>query len=165
MSSNKLLTALPAEDRDRLSPFLTTIPIPLRLVLYKQGAPIEARALHAYHSQESLEALLLLEQIAERAMLRGDETAAINALRRGLDLSRRELYRGELDDPMRAMAIFGRKLGEALTQAGNYADAEGVLREALDMTGPSGTDRTQILAALARCTGPAAQARGARAQR
>jgi serine/threonine-protein kinase len=131
----------------------------------KQGVPIEARALHAYHSQESLEALLLLEQIAERAMMRGDETAAINALRRGLDLSRRELYRGELDDPMRAMAIFGRKLGEALTQAGNYADAEGVLREALDMTGPSGTDRTQILAALARCAGPAAQARGTRAQR
>jgi Protein kinase domain/AAA ATPase domain len=130
----------------------------------KQGAPIEARALHAYHSQESLEALLLLEQIAERAMLRSDETAAINALRRGLDLSRRELSRGELDDPMRAMAIFGRKLGEALTQAGNYADAEGVLREALDMTGPSGNDRTQILGALARCTGPAAQARGSRAR-
>ncbi len=131
----------------------------------KQGAPIEARALHAFHSQESFEALLLLEQIAERAMLRGDEAAAINALRRGLDLSRRELSRGELDDPMRAMAIFGRKLGEALTQAGNFGDAEGVLREALDMTGPSGTDRTQILAALARCTGPAAQARGSRAQR
>jgi hypothetical protein len=131
----------------------------------KPGVPIEARALHAYHSQESLEALLLLEQIAERAMLRGDETAAINALRRGLDLSRRELSRGELDDPMRAMAIFGRKLGEALTQAGNYADAEGVLREALDMTGPSGNDRTQILAALTRCTGPAVQARGNRAQR
>ena len=131
----------------------------------KQGAPIEARALHAYHSQESLEALLLLEQIAERAMMRNDEVAAINALRRGLDLSRRELSRGELDDPMRAMAIFGRKLGEALTQAGNFADAEGVLREALDMTGPSGTDRSQILAALARCTGPAAGARGARAQR
>ncbi|HWO10390.1 MAG TPA: AAA family ATPase, partial [Polyangiaceae bacterium] len=131
----------------------------------KQGAPIEARALHAYHSQESLEALLLLEQIAERAMMRNDEVAAINALRRGLDLSRRELYRGELDDPMRAMAIFGRKLGEALTQAGNYADAEGVLREALDMTGPSGTDRSQILAALARCTGPGAGARGGRGQR
>jgi serine/threonine protein kinase len=132
----------------------------------KQGAPIEARALHAYHSQESLEALLLLEQIAERAMMRGDETAAIDALRRGLDLSRRELSRGELDDPMRAMAIFGRKLGEALTQAGNYADAEGVLREALDMTGPTGSDRTQILAALARCTGPAAQGpRSGRGQR
>jgi hypothetical protein len=131
----------------------------------KQGAPIEARALHAYHSQESLEALLLLEQIAERAMLRGDEPAAVNALRRGLDLSRRELYRGELDDPMRAMAIFGRKLGDALTQAGNYADAEGVLREALDMTGPTGSDRAQILASLTRCTGPAAQGRGGRAAR
>lgn len=116
----------------------------------KQAAPIEARALHAYHSQESFEALLLLEQIAERAMMRGDEPAAVNALRRGLELSRRELYRGELDDPMRAMAIFGRKLGDALSQSGNYADAEGVLREALDMTGPTGTDRAQILASLAR---------------
>ena len=116
----------------------------------KQAAPIEARALHAYHSQESFEALLLLEQIAERALQRGDEPAAINALRRGLELSRRELYRGELDDPMRAMAIFGRKLGDALSQSGNYADAEGVLREALDNTGPAGTDRAQILASLAR---------------
>jgi serine/threonine protein kinase/tetratricopeptide (TPR) repeat protein len=116
----------------------------------KQGAPIEARALHAYHSQESFEALLLLEQIAERALQRGDEPAAVNALRRGLDLSRRELSRGELDDPMRAMAIFGRKLGDALSQSGNYADAEGVLREALDMTGPTGTDRAQILGSLAR---------------
>jgi serine/threonine-protein kinase len=115
----------------------------------KQGAPIEARALHAYHSQESFEALLLLEQIAERALGRADQPAAINALRRGLELSRRELYRGELDDPMRAMAIFGRKLGDALSQSGNYADAEGVLREALDMTGPTGTDRAQILASLA----------------
>jgi len=116
----------------------------------KQGAPIEARALHAYHSQESFEALLLLEQISERALQRGDQPAAVNALRRGLDLSRRELYRGELDDPMRAMAIFGRKLGDALSQSGNYADAEGVLREALDNTGPTGTDRAQILASLAR---------------
>jgi len=116
----------------------------------KQGAPIEARAMHAYHSQESFEALLLLEQIAERALQRGDEPAAVNALRRGLELSRRELSRGELDDPMRAMAIFGRKLGDALSQSGNYADAEGVLREALDMAGPTGTDRAQILGSLAR---------------
>jgi len=116
----------------------------------RQSAPIEARALHAYHSQESMEALLLLEQIAERALGRGDEVAAINALRRGLELSREELYRGELDDPMRAMAIFGRKLGDALSQSGNFADAEGVLREALDMTGPTGSDRAQILASLAR---------------
>jgi serine/threonine-protein kinase len=96
-----------------------------------------------------MEALLLLEQVAERALARGDEIAAVNALRRGLELSREELYRGELDDPMRAMAIFGRKLGDALSQAGLYADADGVLREALDMTSTAGTDRAQILASLA----------------
>ena len=40
------------------------------------------------------------------------------ALRRGLELARRELFRGELDDPMRAVLIFSRKLGEALAQRG-----------------------------------------------
>ena len=41
MPTNKLLTALSAEDRDRLSPFLTTIPMRIRLVLYKQDAAID----------------------------------------------------------------------------------------------------------------------------
>ncbi|OYV91277.1 MAG: hypothetical protein B7Z68_10940, partial [Acidobacteria bacterium 21-70-11] len=68
---------------------------------------------------------------------------------RGLDLARRELFRGELDDPERAMLIFGRKLGEALAQQGDYLDAEGVLREALDMAGPGGQDRARVLGALA----------------
>jgi CRP-like cAMP-binding protein len=40
-SENKLLAALSREDRDRLSPFLTTTPMRLRLVLYKQGATID----------------------------------------------------------------------------------------------------------------------------
>jgi len=47
------------------------------------------------------------------------------------------------------MLIFSRKLGGALTRAGNFADAEGVLREALDIAGPSGTDRARVLGALA----------------
>jgi serine/threonine-protein kinase len=112
-------------------------------------APIEVRALHSFHAQDSLQALLLFEQVAERALARGDEAAAVNALRRALELAREEIYRGQLDDPMRAVAIFGRKLGDALTQAGNFSDAEGVLREALDMAGPSGVDRAQVLASLA----------------
>jgi serine/threonine-protein kinase len=45
--------------------------------------------------------------------------------------------------------IFSRKLGEALTIAGDLTDADGVLREALDITGPSGTDRVKVLRALA----------------
>jgi serine/threonine-protein kinase len=45
--------------------------------------------------------------------------------------------------------IFSRKLGEALAIAGDLTDADGVLREALDLTGPSGVDRARVLRALA----------------
>src|SRR5581483_1035947 len=81
---------------------------------------------------------------------RGDHEGAVMALRRGLELARRELFRGELEDPMRAVLIFSRKLGEALARGGQLNDAEGVLREALDVAGPSGRDRAAVLGALAR---------------
>jgi serine/threonine protein kinase len=113
------------------------------------SAPIEARAQHAYHAGDSFQALLLLEQVAERAAARGDTATEVLALRRGLEIARQEIARGELDDPLRAVLIFGRKLGASLTRAGNFADAEGVLREALDVAGPSGTDRARVLSALA----------------
>jgi Protein kinase domain/AAA ATPase domain len=111
--------------------------------------PVEVRALHAYHAQNSFEALMLLEQVADRAASRGDQGGCILALRRGLDLARREIFRGELDDPMRAVLIFSRKLGEALARGGDLTDADGVLREALDLAGPSGSDRALVLASLA----------------
>jgi serine/threonine-protein kinase len=117
--------------------------------LERRSAPLEARALHAYHAQESFQALLLLEQVGERASQRGDTSAEVMALRRGLELARLEIARGELDDPLQAMLIFGRKLGSALTRAGDYADAEGVLRETLDIAGPTGPERARVLAALA----------------
>jgi serine/threonine-protein kinase len=112
-------------------------------------APIEARAQHAYYAGDSFQALLLLEQVAERAAARGDTATEVLALRRGLEIARQEIARGELDDPLRAVLIFGRKLGASLTRAGNFADAEGVLREALDVAGPSGADRARVLSALA----------------
>jgi serine/threonine-protein kinase len=113
------------------------------------SAPIEARAQHAYYAGDSFQALLLLEQVADRATARGDAATEVLALRRGLEIARQEISRGELDDPLRAVLIFGRKLGASLTRAGNFADAEGVLREALDVAGPSGTDRARVLSALA----------------
>jgi len=113
------------------------------------SAPIEARAQHAYYASDSFQALLLLEQVADRATARGDAATEVLALRRGLEIARQEISRGELDDPLRAVLIFGRKLGASLTRAGNFADAEGVLREALDVAGPSGTDRARVLSALA----------------
>jgi serine/threonine-protein kinase len=115
----------------------------------KRGSPIEARAIHAYYAEESFSALLLLEQVAERAGARGDLATEVLALRRGLELARLEISRGELDDPLQAMLIFGRKLGSALTRSGLYSDAEGVLREVLDIAGPSSPDRARVLGALA----------------
>jgi serine/threonine protein kinase len=111
--------------------------------------PLEARAQHAFLAQDTFEALLLLEQMADLARLRGDSEGAVLALRRALDLARREFFRGELDDPARAVLIFSRKLGEALVDAGAFTDADGVLREALDLAGPAGVERARVLGALA----------------
>lgn len=118
-------------------------------ILTRIGAPLEARAQTAYYAEDSFEALLMLEQVAEHAAQRNDNESEILALRRGLELARREIARGELDDPLRAVVIFGRKLGAALTRAGNFSDAEGILREALDCAGPSNTERARLLGALA----------------
>jgi serine/threonine protein kinase len=136
---------------------LATIPALVRRELHAAAArsseatraSIEVQALHEYHAHNAFDALLLLEKVSSRCAARSDIAGTILALRRGLELARRELFRGELDDPMRAVLIFGRKLGEALAQAGDYMDAEGVLREALDMAGPSGPDRARVLGALA----------------
>jgi serine/threonine-protein kinase len=138
---------------------LATIPAAVRRDLHARASvdahgdplplPLEVQALHAYHAQNSFEALMLLEQVADRAGGRGDQAGCVMALRRGLDLARREIFRGELDDPMRAVLIFSRKLGEALARAGDLTDADGVLREALDLAGPSGKDRAMVLGSLA----------------
>ncbi|APR80303.1 serine/threonine protein kinase [Minicystis rosea] len=138
---------------------LATIPAGVRRDLHARATtdqhgdplplPLEVQALHAYHAQNSFEALMLLEQVADRAASRGDQPGCVLALRRGLDLARREIFRGELDDPMRAVLIFSRKLGEALARAGDLTDADGVLREALDLAGPSGKDRAMVLGSLA----------------
>ncbi len=136
---------------------LATIPSEARRQLHrralrledKRRAPLEVRAEHAHQCQEAFQALLLLEQVADRATALGDTRAEVFALRRGLEVARRELARGELDDPMRAVLIFSRKLGASLTRAGNFADANGILQEALDLAGPTSIDRAKILSALA----------------
>jgi serine/threonine-protein kinase len=137
---------------------LATIPAAVRRALHAVAStvcdervlPIEVRAVHELWGGSAFEALLLLERVSVLAGQRGDDHGAVMALRRGLDLARRELFRGELDDPMRAVLIFSRKLGDALIVGGQLSDAEGVLREALDVAGPSGKDRAAVLGSLAR---------------
>jgi serine/threonine protein kinase/tetratricopeptide (TPR) repeat protein len=136
---------------------LATIPAAVRRELHAAAAvlcderdlSVEVRALHESWGGTAFQALLLLERVSAQASARGDNQGAIMALRRALELARRELFRGELDDPMRAVLIFSRKLGEALARGGQLVDADGVLREALDVAGPSGRDRAAVLGALA----------------
>src|SRR5690606_13039983 len=79
----------------------------------------------------------------------GDTATEVDALRRCVEIARKEISRGEIDDPMRAVLIFSRKLGASLTRAGDFSDADGVLREALDLAGPTSPDRAKILGAMA----------------
>src|SRR5690606_4826032 len=90
------LSAIPAEARRQLHHRA------LRIEDRKRG-PIEARAQHAAACQESFQALLLLEQVADRATAIGDTETEVLALRQGLEIARREISRGEIDDPMRAV--------------------------------------------------------------
>ncbi|HKQ71209.1 MAG TPA: protein kinase, partial [Polyangiaceae bacterium] len=63
---------------------LATIPVAVRRELHAAAAraadekrlPIEVRALHTLHAQDAFEALLLLEQVSERALARGDAAGA-----------------------------------------------------------------------------------------
>ena len=134
-----------------------TIPAAVRRELHNHAGglaaeldmPLEARALHALLAQDSFEALLLLDQVGESCLRFDDVEGSVLAFRRCLEVARREIFRGELDDPMRAVVIFSRKLGEALTRSGAVTDANGVLREALDLADPTGEDRAKVLFSLA----------------
>ena len=97
---------------------------------HDREVPLEVRALHAEHSNDAFGTLLLLERLGDRSLARGDDTAAAQALRRGLEFARREFALGDTDSEG-AIVIFTRKLGEALVRARDFAEAEGVLREGL----------------------------------
>lgn len=138
---------------------LNTIPATVRRSLHEaalrygedHSMAVEVRALHAFAAQDTFKALVMLERIGAQAKAYDDTRGTIHALRRGLELARRELSRGEIDDPERAVLLFGRKLGEALEGSKKYADADGILREALDAgTSASPLERAQILTTLAR---------------
>ncbi len=112
--------------------------------------PIEVRAMHAEHAGDAFHALLLLERVGDQAASRGDLSAAALAMRRGLELARRELTRGQVDEPEGAIAIFARKLGEVLVRAGEFVEADGVLREGLGVAQRGSAEWVRIEGALGR---------------
>ena len=136
---------------------LSTIPHGVRSELHASAQsdgdapplPLEAKAVHAYYGASSFEALMLLELSAENARDRDDPDGAVRAFRLALELARREMMMGNLEDPISAVLLFSCKLGDALTLAGKYTDAGGVLGEALNLAGPQAKERPRILASLA----------------
>ena len=87
----------------------------------------------------------MLDQVGSRAMALGDVDTATDAFRLGVDMARQEMYRGELDSPFEAMLLFSEKLADAMTNLGNEAGAEGVLREAVSFAEPKGERTARIL--------------------
>jgi serine/threonine-protein kinase len=113
------------------------------------GAPDEVLALHSEYTPVTFRTLLLLERIGDLALARGDDTAAAQALRRGLDFARREFALGDTDAET-AIAIFTRKLGDALVRAGDFAEAEGAIREGLALTTHGSAEWARLQGALGR---------------
>jgi hypothetical protein len=112
-------------------------------------APLEVRAKQAMHGGSAFEALALLDALADRRAAHGDVLGSVSTLRHALELARRELHRGELDDPATAMLVFSRKLAEALVVSHRWADADGVLREALGSAPPNSGHRAHLLGVMA----------------
>jgi len=141
---------------------LTGLPAGVRMNAYRAASqeranfgaplPLEVQADWALHGQWSFQALMMLEQLATRAHEARMLHDAVRHLRAGADLARRELTRGEIDNPMEALRLFNRKLGDTLIKMHDYSDAEGVLREALDLEARAGSERAHLLASLALVT-------------
>jgi tetratricopeptide (TPR) repeat protein len=115
--------------------------------------PLEVRAHHAYGAGEPATAMRLLEEMGDRASARGDAATAVLAFRRGLELVRRELLESgdvSLED---TIASISRRLGVALARRGDLMGAEGVLREALELSGPLSAQRAFVLMELGRVLG------------
>jgi serine/threonine-protein kinase len=133
----------------------STIPAGLKRDLFARAAaarpdaPLEVRARQARYGDSALEALSLLDALSIRRAGNGDLDGCVSALRHALDLARRELHRDELDDPVAAILTFSRKLAEALAADHRWPDAEGVLREALDVAPPTSEHRAHLLGVMA----------------
>ncbi len=121
-----------------------------RVAALRPDAPLEVRAKQAMHAGSALESLSLLDALSARRAAHGDLVGSVSALRHALDVARRELHRGELDDPVTAVLVFARKLAEALADRELWSDSEGVLREALGTAPPTCPQRAHLLGVLAR---------------
>jgi serine/threonine-protein kinase len=161
--SEKGFATLDGESVDIVHPFVTElveafIPAEARKQLHLRalqvrshaGAPPEVRAEHAYRAGDAWMGLMILEVAGDRSLRLGATGTAVHFFRRSLELARREVIHGGESSLEAALATFSRKLGDALLADGDPGGADGVLREALDLTGPASPDRARMLISLGR---------------
>ena len=134
---------IPAEARKELHARILAL-------VTDRGAPLEVRAEHAYRAGEPLRSLMTLERMGDAALRRGDTRAAVLAFRRALELARRETLESGDAVMDTALVTFSRKLGWAMARAGDLAGADGVVREAFDLTGPFSSSRARMHVVLGR---------------
>lgn len=138
-----VVASIPAEARRRLHEQAFELSV-------KHEAPLEVRAGYAYHGGDSFGALVLLERMGDEALSRGDAPAAVLGFRRAVDLARKEMLESGEQSVESGLLTFSWKLGQSLERAGDLAGSEGVLREALDLTGRYSMERARLLIALSR---------------
>ena len=109
---------------------------------------LELHAFHAVMGRPDVEAFLLVDEAARVRRLRGDHDGAASILRQGLEAARARLLRNERD-AARPMAVFGRKLGAALLDAGRLDEAHAALSEALALSALPELERALLLEQLA----------------
>jgi serine/threonine protein kinase len=125
-----------------------------------EAATPDTRSMSARHSIDTAiadaeaggdtpSALVFLEQIAVARLKAGDPHGAITALRRGIDLARKDLDVGSLDDPIHVVGLFSIKLGEAYIEVKDYPGAQRTLKDALSLSRP-GRERAKVWALMAR---------------
>ena len=134
---------IPAEARKELHARILAL-------VTERGAPLEVRAEHAYRSGETMRSLMTLERMGDVALRRGDTRSAVLAYRRALELARREMLESGDTVMDTALVTFSRKLGWAMARAGDLAGADGVVREAFDLTGPFSSSRARMHVVLGR---------------
>jgi serine/threonine protein kinase len=135
---------------------LTTLPVGARRQLFSKAlrvfeqeqAPVEVRARCAAAAEHTFEALVLFEMAGDKGAERGDFEAALYCYQACIDVARRELVRGEMDDPTAALLHFSFKLAQVLTSQGKFVHAEGILREALDIEQDSSSEREAAMQLL-----------------
>ncbi len=112
------------------------------------NAPVELRAYHAVRGHPDFETFFLVEETARLRTLRGDYEGAVSMLLDGLEAAHTHALRG---DPAAssAEAVFVRKLGTALLNAGRADRAIEFFETALKREGLKEVDRAILLDQLA----------------